>query len=383
MKKLWIGIGIVVIVALAIVLSVSRTKKASEEIKIGAILPLTGDAAKYGQSAKRGIDLAVEEINKKGGILSKKLEIVYEDSQADASKAVSAFRKLIDVQHIKFILGPLSSTEVLAVAPIANKEKVIILTPTASAPQITDAGDYIFRNVMSDLYDGRAMAAYAVKEMGKRTAAIFYINNDFGIGLKNSFKEQFEKMGGKIVLDISFERGENDFRSQITRIKNAHPEVIFLVGQAEMAEILREMKEMGLKIPIVSFSMFEDPDILKVAGDAAEGVVYTYRVFDPNSESPMVKHFVGGYEKKYGVQPDIFAALSYDATRILALALKRGNFEVERVKQALYGIKDFPGVVGKTSFDKNGDVRKPIGIKKVENGKFVWITKTFNFLGGQ
>jgi len=355
-------------------------KKAEEKVvKIGAILPLTGDGAKYGEATKKGIDLAVEEVNEKGGILNKSLEIVYEDSQADASKAVSAFRKLINVQHIKFILGPLSSTEVLAVAPIANKEKIIILTPAASAPQITYAGDYIFRNVMSDLYDGRAMAAYAVREMGKRIAATFYINNDFGIGLKNSFKEQFEKMGGKIVLEMSFERGDNDYRPQITRIKNAHPEIIFLVGQAKMAEILRETKEMGIKLSIVSFSMFEDPDILKIAGGAAEGVIYTYRVFDPNGENPVVKHFVEGYEKKYGAQPDIFAGLSYDATRILALALERGSFEVEKVKEDIYGIKDFPGVVGKTSFDKNGDVRKPIGIKKVENGEFVWVTKTFKF----
>lgn len=356
-------------------------KKVEEKkvVKIGAILPLTGDAAKYGEAAKKGMDLAVEEINGKGGILGKRLEIDYEDSQANASNAVSAFRKLIDIQHIKFVLGPLSSTDVLAVAPIANKDKVIIFTPTASAPQITYAGDYIFRNVMSDLYDGQAMAAYAIKEMRKKTSAIFYINNDFGIGLKNSFKEQFEKMGGKIVLEISFERGEDDYRSQITKIKDTHPDVVFLVGQAEMAEILREMKEMGLKLPIVSFSMFEDPDILKVAGDAAEGVVYTYRVFDPNGKNPAIKHFVEGYEKKYSTQPDIFAGLSYDATRILALALKKGNFEVERVKEAIYGIKDFPGVVGKTSFDKNGDVKKSIGIKKIENGKFVWVTKSFNF----
>jgi len=378
MKRIF-SLGVILLIICGLIW-VSCQKKVEEKVvKIGAILPLTGDAAKYGKSAKNGIDLAIEDINKKGGILGRQVKVIYEDSQADASKAVSAFRKIVNVEHIKFILGPLSSTEVLAVAPIANKEKVIILAPAASAPQITYAGDYIFRNVMSDLYDGWAMAAYVIKGMKKKTAAIFYINNDFGIGLKNSFKEQFEKMGGKVLLEISFERGEKDFRAQITKIKNVNPEVVFLVGQAEMAEILKEIKEMGIKLLIVSFSMFEDPDILKVAGDAAEGVVYTYRVFNPESENPVVKHFVERYEKKYGVKPDIFAGLSYDAARILALALERGEFKVEKVKEALYNIKNFPGVVGKTSFDKNGDVKKPIGIKKVENGKFIWVTKVFEF----
>ena len=378
MKRNWwlFGIAVVAIVLFALVFS-QRKAGEREVIKIGAILPLTGDAAVYGEHAQNGFEIALEEYNAHGVCGGKRIKILYEDSQADPSKAVSAFKKLVEIDKVRFILGPLSSSEVLAIAPLANRRKVIVLTPLASAPAITEAGDYIFRNVMSDLFDGAAIATYVIKEMHKKTAGILYINNDFGVGLKNSFKEKFEELGGVVKVEIPFERGEKDFRSLLLKLKRANPDVVFLVGYKEMAEILRQTKEMGLKFQFVSFSMFEDPDILRLAGDAAEGVVYTYRAFDPKSENPVVKEFVQKYTTKYGEEPDIFAALSYDGARILFNALDRGNCDVEGVKEALYNTKDFPGVVGKTTFDHNGDVIKPIGIKIVKNGKFVWLTKHF------
>ena len=381
-RNIWIGIGIIVVVALAILLIVTQTKKEPEEIKIGAILPLTGDTAKYGQNTKNGIDLALEELNLNGGIDNHRIYVIYGDSQLDPKKAVSIFQKMITVNKIILFLGPLGSSEVLAVAPIANKKKVIILATAASSPQITNAGDYIFRNVMSDLFDGRAVAEFAFNNLGKKTAGIIYVNNDFGIGLKESFKSFFEEYGGKIVSDETFNSGDTDFRTQLTKTKKAAPEVVFLAGQSEMGYILRQAAELGIKTQWVSFSMFEDPEILKIAGKAANGVYYTYRVFDPESDILVVKKFYENYKRKYGQEPDIFAGLSYDAVRILAYAIEKGGEDIERVKDALYNIRNFPGVVGKTTFDKNGDVIKPIGIKIVKNGKFVWVDKKFE-IGGK
>lgn len=378
MKRSLIILGIIVIL-IFVLFFIWQSRTEQNIVKVGAILALSGDAAKYGEASRNSIALETEEINKKGGIKGKKLKIIYEDSQGYPEKSVSSFRKLVEIDNVKFILGPLSSPEVLAIAPLAEKKKIIILSPSASAQQISQAGDYIFRNVMSDEYDGRAMASYAFKELKKRRAAIFYINNDFGLGLANSFIKKFKSLAGEIVIALSYERGEKDFRTQITKIKDARPDSVFLVGYSEMSDIIKQEKELGAKLSFLSFSMFEDPNILKLIGDAAENVYYTFRYFDTETKEGVVDNFVNTYKKKYNSDPDIFAALSYDAICILTLALEKGNFRVEEVKNALYSIKDFPGVMGKLSFDKNGDVISPIGVKKIENNQFVWVIKKFNF----
>ena len=377
MKKIWIGVLILIIAALAVSLIVTQTKKEPEEIKIGAIFALTGDAAMYGESAKNGLELAIEELNKK--LLDKKITVVYEDNQGDPSKAVSSFQKLADVDKVKYIIGPLGTPEVLAVAPIAEKKKIIILTPTSSGPQLTQAGDYIFRNCMSDLIEGAALAEFVFKELKTRTAGILYINNDYGIGLRDAFKKRFDVLGGEILAEESFRRGDTDFRTQLLKIKFKNPRVLLLTGYAEMGRILKQARELGIEIQVVSTSNFEMPEILEIAGNAAENIYYTYQGFDIESEEEVVKKFTNSYRAKYNKDPDIFAALTYDAMKILAKAIERGGTDVENVKEELYGIKNFIGVTGKTSFDKNGDVIKPIGIKKVEDGKFIWVNKKFEF----
>jgi len=377
MKKIWIGVLILIIAALAVSLIVTQTKKEPEEIKIGAIFALTGDAAMYGESAKNGLELAIEELNKK--LLDKKITVVYEDNQGDPSKAVSSFQKLADVDKVKYIIGPLGTPEVLAIAPIAEKKKIIILTPTSSGPQLTQAGDYIFRNCMSDLIEGAALAEFVFKELKTRTAGILYINNDYGIGLRDAFKKRFDVLGGEILAEESFRRGDTDFRTQLLKIKFKNPRVLLLTGYAEMGRILKQARELGIEIQVVSTSNFEMPEILEIAGNAAENIYYTYQGFDIESEEEVVKKFTNSYRAKYNKNPDIFAALTYDAMKILAKAIERGGTDVENVKKELYGIKNFIGVTGKTSFDKNGDVIKPIGIKKVEDSKFIWVNKKFEF----
>lgn len=375
MKRAFSWMSVLVLVILSGMISCANRQK---EITIGVILPLTGNAAKYGQATKNGIDLALEEINHRGGINGRTIKAIYEDSQADPKMAVSVFQKLTTIDKASFILGPLASSSVLAVAPIANRKRVIVLSPAASSPKITDAGDYIFRNVMSDLFDGQAIADFAFNFLKKRTAGVIYINNDFGVGLKKSFKTFFEKYGGEIKVIEAFNQGDNDFRTQLTKIMNSGPEVVFLAGQREMGYILRQARELGLQSQWISFSMFEDPEILKIAGNAANNVYYTYRAFDPQSDISIVRNFSKNYKQKFGQLPDIFAGLAYDAARIIVSAIERGGAEdTEKVKMALYNTRNFPGVVGETTFDKNGDVIKSIGIKRVEKDKFIWVDKSF------
>jgi len=343
------------------------------EIKIGAILPLTDEAGKYGQSAKEGIDLAIDEINAAGGIHGKKITIIYEDDKADPATGTTVFQRMINIEKVPAILGPMASSVTLAIAPIAEKNKVIVLSPASSAPQITNAGDYIFRNTYSDIYEGQKMANYVYKETPYRKIAILYINNDYGIGLKDVFISDFSKYSGKIVVSETYDFSSTDFRTQLSKLKNSKPDAVYLVGYGEMGRVLVQAKELGIRVPLFSCIMFEDPDILKVAGKLAEGVIYTFPSYNPESEEQTVAQFIQAFESKYKHKPDGFAANSYDAAKILVLAIDKGGEKSEKIKASLYSIKDYPGVTGITSFDKNGDVIKPIGIKTIKNGEFTWI----------
>jgi len=377
MKKIWVGVVILIIASLAVLLVVNQAKKEPEEIKIGAILPLSGEGAKYGMATKRGIDLALQEINRKGGVHQRKIKIIYEDDRGDPKTGVSCINKLIQIDKVPCILGPIYSSVALAVAPIAERERIVLLSPAASTPALTKAGDYIFRNVLSDLYEASALAKFVYTHLGFRRIGILYINNDFGLGHKESFASKFEALGGKIVATESFEQDATDFRTQLTKLEKANPEAVFLVGYREMGRILRQSSELNTNLRFLSISMFEDPEILEIAGEAAEGVYYSLQTFDPQSPEEIIKKFVLNFKSVYNKEPDIFAALGYDAMNLLAIALEKGGPYPEKVKDALYTIKDFPGVTGKTTFDQNGDVQKTVSIKKVENGHFIWVERNY------
>jgi len=377
MKKIWIGIVILIVVALAIVFFVNQTKKEPEEIKIGVILPLTGEAAKFGQSAKEGIDLAIEEINIADDINKRKIILIYEDSKADPKTGTNAIQRLINIEKVPAIIGPMASSVTLAVAPIAEKNKVVVLSPASSAPQITDAGDYIFRNTYSDIYEGQKMARYVYEQTKYRKIGIMYINNDYGIGLKDVLKNRFTELGGQVVASETYDFGATDFRTQLSKLKNANPEALYLVGYEEMGRILVQAKELGIKVSFFSCIMFENQDILKIAGRLANGVIYTFPSYNPESEEQEVVQFIQAFENKYNHKPDGFAANSYDAAKILAYSIEKSGTNPSQIKSFLYTIKNYPGITGKTSFDENGDVVKPIGIKQVEDGEFTWLKFTY------
>lgn len=374
MKKFVI---IVLVMALITITWAIGCEKKKEEIKIGSILPLTGEGAKYGESAKRGIDLAVQEINAFGGIKGKLINVLYEDSKMEPKEGTNAIHKLLTIEKVPAIIGAMASSVTLAIASIAEENKVVLLSPTSSSPKITDAGDYIFRNTYSDIYEGQKMASYVYNELGYRKVAILYINNDYGVGLRKTFTEHFAELGGEVAVYESYEQDAVDFRTQLTKVRQSTLEGIYIVGYGEMGRLLRQAKEMGIKIPFLSCIMFEDPDILKVAREAAEGVIYAYPAYNTESDQEDVLKFVQAFEEKYGQKPDIYAASAYDALKILAQAMDKEGFTSEAIKKALYSIKNFPGITGRTSFDQNGDVVKPIGIKKLEDGKFKWVLYEF------
>ncbi len=374
MKRwIWVLVGIVVIAVVVGILVYPKKTKEPEVIKIGAILVLTGPDAKAGQSAREGIELAVNEINSAGGIKGNLLEIVYEDDAGDPAKAVSAAKKLIDIDKVPAVIGPMWSSSVLAVAPIAEKKKVVILSPTASAPSITKAGDYIFRNTYSDVFEGTKDAEFAYKKLGYKQAAVIHINIDAGVEIVDVFQKKFEEMGGKVILREAYEPKTADFRSILLKLKDVNVDFVYLMGYNEMGQLIKQMREIGIRLPILSTIMVEISDVLKIAGEAAEGIVYSYPSYDPEKGGAVVKKFAETFHKEFGHKPDPEAAFSYDAIKLLALAMKKEGFSSDDIKRGLYSIKNYYGVTGTTSFDENGDVIKPIGFKKIENGKYKWI----------
>lgn len=372
MKKIWIVI-VVAVVALALVLLVTQVKKESEEIKIGAILPLTGSSAQYGQWSKNGAELAVEEINKNGGINGRHVRVFFEDSKTDPKEGVAALNYLFTIQNVRVVIIE-SSGVVLACAPIAEEKKIVMLNVGAVNPQIRKAGDYTFSSINDANVEAYQMARFAFDRLNIKKLAILYATASYGVGARNAMNERFIMLGGQIVEDESFEENSGDFRTQLTKIKSATPEAIYIVAVTkDAALILKQAKEMGLKAQFLSTTFFEGKDLIDIAGDAAEGTIYTSTALD--TSSPDVQRFISNYYNKFGINPEIYSATAYDGIKILALAIKKIGYDSTKIKNFLYSVKDYPGISGLTSFDADGAVEKPILFKIVRNGKFELINK--------
>ncbi|NQU85982.1 MAG: penicillin-binding protein activator, partial [Mariniphaga sp.] len=292
MKKI---IGLLLVI---LFFSACQTDK-KESIQIGAILPLSGDVAVYGKSLQNGMNLALDEYHKHNPD-GMKVRIIYEDSKADPKLAVSSFEKLSAINKCKLVLGGFSSSEVLSIAPIAEKNRIVLISPTASSPSITTAGDYIFRTTPSDNFDGGIMSKFVFNNLNLRNVAILFINNDYGHGIANIFKEKFEKFGGKVVIEKSFESGTKDFKTQLITIKDKHPDGLYIIAASELGNILRQKAELALNVEVFTVGLAENPKVIEIAGKGADNVFYSYPSFQVNSDNKIVQKFVTDYKNKYG-----------------------------------------------------------------------------------
>ncbi|MCD4747683.1 MAG: penicillin-binding protein activator [Bacteroidales bacterium] len=347
-----------------------------EVYKIGAILPLSGDVAVYGKNLQNGINLAFDEYILKNPN-AKKIELIYEDSKADPKIAVNAFTKLTSINKCNLILGGFSSSEVLSMAPIAERNKVVLISPTASSPKITYAGEYIFRTTPSDNFDGEIMAKFAFKELQLKNVALLYVNNDYGLGISKVFKIKFEELGGNIVAESSFEIGSEDFKTHLLAIKNAKPDGLYIIASSEIGNVLKQKTELAMDFKVFTVGLAENPNVINIAGKGADSVYYSYPAYQIESSDSIVSKFVSDYMEKYGIVPDVLGAYGYDLMNIVFEAIE-GNYEnSDKIKNALYSIKDFPGVTGNTTFDNNGDISKTAGIKMILDGEFKWYINNF------
>jgi len=330
----------------------------SAGIPIGAVISETGAAASYGRSVRKGLDLAVEEINSGGGFEGKAFEIVYRDDETDPMKGQQAVADLISEFDVGLIIGAVSSSVTLAIAPMCEQDGVVLLSPTASAPQLTDAGSYIFRNYPSDVLEGTAMARFA-RDLGVERLALFAVDNEFGEGLKRVFAPEFESRFRAIVATIDFQEGQAaGLGGRIAALADARPDGIYVVGYIDdVASIVRQVRDAGLESVVLATSSTNAVDLVEKIGAAAENVVLPRSSsFDSESDDPAVQAFVATYREKYGEDPDDFAARGYDAAKLLLIAMQQGgSAHPDAVKTGLSGIDDYHGASGRVALDEHGD----------------------------
>ena len=361
------------LLAAACIFAFASCGSGGSEIKIGNINPVTGEAASFGASTKNGATMAAEEWNAKGGLLGKKIKLVYADDKGDPAEGAAVFTKMIQQDKVTAILGGITSRVALAGAPIAQEAKVPMLTPTATNEKVTQVGDYIFRSCFIDSFQGTVAAKYAAGELkAKKAAIIFDVGSDYSKGLSENFKTVFEAAGGKVVASEAHPSGATDFKAQLTKIVQAKPDVLYVPDfYNDVGLIAKQVRELGFKGPMVGVDGWDSPELVKIAGDSIEGGVFTNH-YSKDDTRPVVQDFVKRYQDKYKSDPDALAALAYDGANILFDAIKRaGKTDAAAIRDAL-AATNADGVIGKITYDANRNPIKSAVIVEIKGGKQVY-----------
>jgi branched-chain amino acid transport system substrate-binding protein len=344
---------------------------ASNDIQVGEYSSLTGNTATFGQSTHNGIVLALEEINAAGGINGRKINLHTEDTQSKPEEAAVVVQKLISQNGVVAVLGEVASSRSLAAAPICQQNKVPMISPSSTNPQVTEVGDYIFRACFLDSYQGESLAKFAVNELKAKKAAILTdVKNDYSVGLAKFFEETFTKLGGRIVARQSYSEGDSDFRAQLTAIRASSPDIVFVPGYyTEVGQIAIQSRDLGMKQPLVGGDGWESPKLVEIGGVALDGSFYSnhYTSDDPD---PRVRDFVQRYEKRYGAKPDSMSALAYDSARMLAEAMKRAKvIDGPSIREQIARTTSFQGVTGSISMGADRNPIKDLVILEIRDGK--------------
>jgi branched-chain amino acid transport system substrate-binding protein len=348
---------------------------AQDEIVIGEYASLTGGSASFGQSSHKGTALAIDEINTAGGVLGKKLKLITEDDQSQAGQPATIARKLISQDKAVAILGEVASSKSLEAAPICQQNKIPMISPASTNPKVTEVGDYIFRVCFIDPFQGTVMSKFAQSKGWKNVAVLTDVKQDYSVGLAEFFIKDFKESGGQIVKEQKYSTGDKDFKPQLTSIKAAKPDAIFVPGYyAEVSLIAKQARLLGIKAPLLGGDGWVGDSLLKVAGNALDGSFFSCH-FSSADKSPVVQGFVEKFKAKHnGETPDDMAALGYDSAMILADAIKRaGSTEPEKLRDAIAATKEHQGITGKITLDEHRNANKPAVILTIGNGGFDFV----------
>ncbi len=349
---------------------------AAVPFKFGAAASFTGQYANYGASLKAGADIAVAELNAAGGVNGGEVSYVTGDELGDPKEAVLVAQKLIDDPGVLFVDGHMFSGATLAAGPKYEEAGLPMISPSATNPDITTLGEYIWRVCMTDKAQGEGLADYAVTTLGVKKIAIFHSDNDYGKGLADAFEAAAKAEGGEIVAREQYTDGDTDFKAQLTKIKNAAPELLFLSGYyPEGSKIAAQVKELGMEVQMLGSDGYGSDELIKLGGASVEGMLIS-TFFDYSKSDPAIQKFVETYKaNNNGANPDWFAAASYDVIMVAAqAATKAGVNERQAINDALMGI-EYSGLTGTFTFDENGDVQKPLNIVIVQDGKLLTAPK--------
>ena len=355
-----------------------------DTIKVGGLLEMTGGSASFGISGKNGIDLALKKINEKGVLGGKKLSLVVADTKSEASEATNGMQKLISQDKVVAVIGPNQSSAVIASGAINNGAKVVDITPMGTNPDVTvdpktkQVKPYSFRTCFIDPFQGTVMASFASNELKVKRAAIYIDNtSDYAKGLAQFFKENFVKNGGQVVIEEAYLQKDTDFKSTLTKIKAAKPDFIYIPGYyQEVGLIVKQAREMGITVPMAGGDGWDSAKLPEIAGKAALENTFFSSLYSPDDTSDLNKEFVAEYKKAYNTNPDVFAALAYDSTLLVAKAIEdAGSADPAKIAEAMAKIKGFKGVSGEVTFNEQHNPIKSAVIIEHKDGKQTFKTK--------
>ncbi len=353
---------------------------AGDRILVGHVGSMTGSEATFGQSTDNGIKLAIEQWNAKGGVKGKTLSLRTYDSQGKPEEAAVAATRLIVNDKVNLLLGEVASSRSLAMAPVADANGTPMITPSSTNPRVTKDKDkvrpYVFRVCFIDPFQGTVMAKFARDRLKiDRVAILRDVGNDYSMGLADYFLAKFKELGGTVVDDQSYKAGDQDFKAQLTAIKNKNPQAIYVPGYyTDVALIARQARELGMKQPLLGGDGWDSSKLYEIGGKAIEGSFYSNH-YSPDDPSPRIQEFVKAYQARFGAVPDGLAAQGYDAAMVGFDAMNRAaDGSGAAVRDAIAATKDYPGVTGIITIDANHDAVKPAVVLEVKDGKSVFVT---------
>lgn len=377
----WIAM-LTVVTALAAGCKQHGADESANQIVIGQVASLTGDTATFGVSSDEGVRLALDEINSGTKVLGKPVKLATEDDRSLSDEAKTAAEKLINRDHAVAIIGEIASSRSIAMAPVCQDAKVPMLSPGSTNKKVTEVGDFVFRACFIDPFQGRAMAEFALNNLKlKKFAVLYAVNSDYSTGLKDVVDQAVKAGGGEIVETESYsEKSDKDFRSQLTKIRNANPQAIFVTGYYQEAGLIaQQARDLGITVPLIGGDGWDSDQLVKVGKDAINGCYFTNH-YSPDEKRPEVQAFVKAYEARYKNQdgspkvPDAMAILGYDAMKLMAHAINQaGSTDGQKIRDTLAATKDFPAAAGTITMDENRNAKKPIVVIQIVNGQFTYV----------
>lgn len=362
---------------LACLIGFSGCTKKTDEILIGEFGTLTGGEATFGQSTNKGLRMALDEINAAGGVKGKKIKLITYDNQGKTDETAAVVTRLITQDKVVAIIGEVASGRTLVAAPIAQQYKVPLITPSSTHPKVTEKGDYIFRICFIDPFQGAVMAKFMTENLKlKKVAILRDVKNEYSVGLADTFVKEVTARGGEVLIDVSYQANDIDFKAQLTQIKSKNPEVIFVPGYYTDAGLITvQARQLGIKAIFLGGDGWDSPKLHEIAKDAANGSYFSNH-YSTDSTDPVVQEFIQKFKTQFNELPDAMAALGYDAGKVLAMALMNvKDITPENIKNEIAKTKDFPGVTGVITLDAQRNAIKSAVIVKVEGNDKKFVTK--------